>query len=79
MNIVFFHANCCDGLFGAYAAWKQFQGKALLIPIDYSRLQKQTPDEFISHYLIENFDRVVGANPVLQVGVKPYILRLNTI
>lgn len=25
------------------------------------------------------FDRVVGANPVLQVGVKPYILRLNTI
>lgn len=57
MNIVFFHANCCDGLFGAYAAWKQFQGKALLIPIDYSRLQKQTPDEFISHYLIENFDK----------------------
>lgn len=55
MKIAFYHNNCCDGLFGAYAAWKKFRGNILLIPIDYSRLEKQDIFEFVDYYLVQNF------------------------
>lgn len=33
--------------------------------------------DLVRHGVNHTFDRVVGANPVLRVGVKPYILRMN--
>lgn len=55
MKIAFYHANCCDGLFGAYAVWKKYQGRVLLVPIDHNNTNKQSPEEFIDYYLIKHF------------------------
>lgn len=57
-RIVFYHKNCIDGLFAAYAAWLRYDhmdeetsGTTLYIPVSYNEIQGKSPAVALSDLL----------------------------
>lgn len=58
MNIVFYHKNCCDGLFAAYVSWLANKDSTLLVPVDHRDKDKLTVENILEKTILEDFENL---------------------